>query len=476
MISNLVSLNPAQKTYSSLSPQPKKYNSLGQPSPLASAVPNNATSTVTGKATAGSITGALPAPVKKAPVQPIATAQVNTGYTPTPGQLTGTQSAGGSDSGLAAKQQVVPEAPKPRGLFQDVVSSLASRGSQPSQLTMDARKSYDESVNRLAQYQTNLADTYAENRMNPIAMRFKQGREAAIQQANASKLAALQGAVQQQQTAIGQGIQQQGVEQSALASAAGLAPEATRFEAFGGTQLAPQNRAQELAQQVKSGLISPQAAEAQMSSLYGGAGATFLNQALQGSGYNYIAGGAQAAAQGSNIQQAGTAGTDIARTGLAQTTNEYMNMTSAAQYAGTQAQRVSTILDKAGLNNTASTDYNKVVNELKARFSSQDFTALDTALREAQQAYATLLSTGGGTPSGREAQSLAVLDISKSSNAINAAIRELDAAVANRLTSKYQVMQQYEQNLGGGTTYGGAGGAPASTGSGGGITWDNIGD
>lgn len=416
----------------------------------------------------------VPALVPKQPSTSI-TGMVNTNsatYTPptTPSvagyqqpQVIQTQPAQAS-GGLAQ----TPTQSTNRGLFSDVVSSLAKP--QTPQETKDAMKFYQESIDRLGGFERDVAGKRRGIYEAPSSARIMSARDMALQAITAEERARLQSALQEAQAGIGYGQTQQQLNQQALSSAATYAqPQLAAYgqgfynplnpqEGASGSSssLNPLNNINSIAQQVISGQLSPSQAEAMGGNVQNFAGA--LNQAIinQNPQYNRAQAQAQFDAMQANTQTAGTAGVDIARQGLQQATMDYMNMMGAAQYAGSQSQRVSAILDRAGLNNVSSTDYNKVLNSMKGRFSDQDFTALDTALREAQQAYATLLSTGGGTPSGQEAQALAVLDISKSSSAINAAIRELEAAVANRLQAQNSIRSQYEQNVGGGqSNYGG---------------------
>lgn len=223
----------------------------------------------------------------------------------------------------------------------------------------------------------------------------------------------------------------------------------------------PQVQAQNLAQQVISGGMTYDQALASLG-YAGNAGTNFLNNAIVGAGGNPLALQAQGAGQQANISTQTTAGTDIARQGLGQMTQQYIDTTTAAEFAHQQAGAVADILNQTGLNNVSSTDYNKALNELKGRFSDVNFASLSTALTEAQIAYTNLLSTGGGTPTGREEQALSTLNINQSAAAINASIQELENAVARRLQSQYGALQQYQQNLGTGATFGG--GAPAAGG------------
>jgi len=100
--------------------------------------------------------------------------------------------------------------PQPvRGLFQDVTSSLARVGQQGSE-------GYNKAIQNLTDFDRALAQKYGAIESTPIPLNFQQGREQVIARQAASERAALQGAVNQQQTQQGQLI-------SALSSAGGLA-------------------------------------------------------------------------------------------------------------------------------------------------------------------------------------------------------------------------------------------------------------
>jgi hypothetical protein len=317
-----------------------------------------------------------------------------------------------------------------------------------------------------------------------IASESASNRIAAL---GAAQAAALQG-TGQQLTAAEQGITgltsalqgantQQQLAQQALAQGGQLAMPSpaqygqTVFDpttgGFSGGNLDPQQQAGNLAQQVMSGQMTYDQALASLG-YAGQAGTNFLNNAITGAGGNPLQLQAQNAAQQANIATQGTAGTEIARQGLQQMTQQYVDTTTAAEFAHQQANAVSNILEQTGLNNISSTDYNKALNQLKGRFSDVNFAALNTALTEAQVAYTNLLSTGGGTPSGREAQAIGTLNINQSAAAINASIQELENAVSRRLQAQYGALQQYNQNLGTGGTVGGS--QPSAGGSG--SIWD----
>ena len=236
---------------------------------------------------------------------------------------------------------------------------------------------------------------------------------------------------------------------------------------FAGGNMDPQVQAQNLAQQVMSGRMTYDQALASLG-YAGQAGTNFLNNAITGAGGNPLQLQAQSAGQQANIATQTTASTDIARQGLGQATQEYVDMTKNAEYANQQAEAVSTILEQTGLNNISSTDYNKALINIQGRFSDVNRAALNTAFIEAQAAYTNLLATTGGTPSGREAQAISALNMNSSAAAINASIQELESAVARRLQAQYNAVQQYGQNLGGGNTGYGGGNSNQP------LTWDSV--
>ncbi len=259
-------------------------------------------------------------------------------------------------------------------------------------------------------------------------------------------------------------LTQQQLGLSGIGTAAGLAAPSvapygqTSFNpltpGFAGGNMDPQTQASTIAQQLMSGQMTyDQAVEAM--GYAGTAGTNFLNQALSSMGANPLQLQAQGTAAQTNLQTTGTATTGIARAGLEETTRDYNQLIGAADAAHRQAQNVNTILDKTGLNNVSSTDYNKALNSLQRRFSSTDFVALQTALNEAQIMYTNLLSTGGGTPTGNENNAITALNINQSAAAIKSSIQQLENAAANRLQAQQGIMQQYQQNLNSGAGTGG---------------------
>lgn len=335
-ISNLVSQLGSSGNYSDWvsSFKPKTAN-----------IPAAGQSKYTPPATTKPLVGAVPPPPKPTATGAVAPSTISSGtqnqtYTApgtsagqpinltTPAPQTGNvQTPSGATVNAASGALLTPPpSTASRGLFSDVATSLASRGSQTNPMTQESYQRAQQLAETLRQSRQNQSNSEAQQRLAPIPIGDATGRQAVIRQQYETQQAALSGQLQAEQALAGLGIQQAGVQQQALGTVAGLAPEATRFETFGGTSLSPQNRAQELAQQVRNQLISPQQAEDQMASLYGGAGKTFLNQALQGTGgYNYIAGAAQAVGQANvlgNLPALNSANT--AAEGIKNTINSYL--------------------------------------------------------------------------------------------------------------------------------------------------------
>lgn len=141
-------------------------------------------------------------------------------------------------------QQPVTQPRTARGLFSDVASSLYRKGTEQNENVRRAQEEYQKSVNALQAFKESVAETKAGIRQDPVSARVMQGREAALQQANAEKLAAYQTAVQQTQEGIGFAQEQQSLEQQALQQAGALAqpvqiaPGSTLASPLGGETIA----------------------------------------------------------------------------------------------------------------------------------------------------------------------------------------------------------------------------------------------
>lgn len=188
-----------------------------------------------------------------------------------------------------------------------------------------------------------------------------------------------------------------------------------------------------------------------------------LNQAATAlnPNYNPINSAAQGAAGAANIQTAGTAGTSTAAQGYSGAAQNYTSYTGANTAAEAQAKQVQGVLASTGLNQGVP-DYNKAINSLSGRLGATNVAQLSTALTELQNMYSQILSVGGTTPTGSEAQALSVLNPNSSAAQINASIQQLQQASYNRGTGLYSQLQTYSKNLGQGGSAGNTGGSGGS--------------
>lgn len=330
-----------------------------------------------------------------------------------------------------------------------LVGDLAKVGKEGSQ-------QYQKANEALTQFREGAAEYRGGIYSAPTSARVMQGRDQATQLVNAQREAALAAGVtnalnmtQQQITALTNATQYAKPEVAAYGQTV-FNPLTGQYE--GGSQgLDPQGNASTLADAVLSGRMSYDDA---LNSLgyAGAAGAQFLNNAIMAknpsANINQLRG--SAAATQSNTQLAGTTMTGAASQGFTQAIQQYQTMNTNYSAATSQANTVKGILSRTGLNNASSTDYNKALNTLKGRFSSTDFAEMSTALAELQTMYTQILSLRGGTPSGQEAQALAILNPNSSAQAINASIAQLEQAAYNQLNALYQQAQTYQNALQGG--------------------------
>lgn len=173
-------------------------------------------------------------------------------------------------------------------------------------------------------------------------------------------------------------------------------------------------------------------------------------------------GAAGGQAQASNIQTAGTAGTAGTASALQGTIGTYNNMSALNTTADQQAKTVQQVLQSTGLNQGVPA-FTKPLNTLSGQLGSANVTALTSAVTEMQNVYSQLLSSGGTTPSGSEAQALALLSPNSTPAQINSAIQQLQTAAYNKLSGQYSQLQTEQNALQSGT--GGSTGNTTNTGT-----------
>ena len=477
-ISNLDKSQPKPLSFSSFNSPPQNsqnygglfssFNPLQNYSSLFNPPKNMATSVLTGKGVPGSITTSIPGLQGGPPLQGgQLLGQGTPGLVPPPkgtssdlpGQLTGNQSSGGPQI-IESRTPEQIELDRKREIgdksspYSSAVNTLLNTSKGGSATTQEL-------INRLGSGQNSPELISAIEQQNRLQNAYNQSMHGGAGEGQGIE----QGFVTGRQRAIEAtyGGQQLAAQQK-VANLSGL--QGQQLGAIGAA-LGAANTAQGLQQTgigTATGYMQPQPYSLlnqpynPMTDTYGGGGS--------GGAVNRATQAGQILAAQSNAQTRGTAGADIARKGLADSTDTYMRMSGHAQNATKQAKRVEQILAATGLNDSASTDYNRALQSLGSRFSDQDRQALQSALLEAQSFYGALLAMRSGTPTGNEAQALSSLDITKSAQAISSSIRELDAAVGTMLQTQEDIRNIYQQQLNNSGNPGASGNTNTSTGGG----------
>lgn len=351
---------------------------------------------------------------------------------------------------------------------QGASQSAFGQGTQNSQQIFGQAQT---ALKQLQNLQNGLATGIGNINQEAIPLQFVQGRDQALQnmyggqeQALATELQGLGGlynsSLGQQATGISglnssanTALSGQGQAQGALQGAAGLIPDALRY----GSNLNPQDQATQLAQAVISGQMTYEQAASSLG-YAGGVGTTFLNNAITQAGGNPLQLQAQGSATQSNIQTAGTAGTNIAAQGASQAIQQYNTLNAANSTFENQASQVLSVLSQGGLNGSIP-DVNKALNKIGGRFGSTQVQALSSSLTELAAAYTNLLSSNGGTPTSQDEQALATLNPNSSAAQIATSIDQLKKAAAIKLSSQKNLAQGYGNALGGGSTASGQSGS-----------------
>ncbi len=312
-----------------------------------------------------------------------------------------------------------------------------------------AYEDYQRKVDEQQRLKSGIAGQYGAIESQAIPLEFQQGREQALSRQYASQLDAAQQAVNQAQQGIGYQLTGAGLQQSGLNQAGSLALTGQ------GQQQSALNAAAGYAQPNLGsiGQVPFSPLNQEQGSVLGSTQAGGLNAAGNLLGQfagAQAAGAAPGQAQASNIQTTGTYGTNLAAQGGSAATQDYNTMNALYGAADTQAKTLQGILESTGINANNSTDYNKAINSLSGRLGSANYSQFSTALAELQTMYHNLLSAGGGTPSGNEAQSLALLSPTASANQINGAIYQLQTAANTKLQAQQGLANLYNSQLGAG--------------------------
>lgn len=316
-------------------------SALGLKSPLQQPM---ATSVATKQPVAGSVSGLLTAPA--APVQTggytASNSNVGTGLISSPNigsSLGNTGTTGGSTTGTSTGNGF--SAPPTPGLFSSVATSLANPSTNV--MTQQGSDAYNKAVQDLKNFEVSAAAQKQAIDSAPTSARVMQGRNSAVQQANAETEAALQQAVSQTQQEVGFGQAQQGLNQNALESVAGLVKPSptsygqTVFQPQTGTftggsgNLDPQTASTDLATKVLSEQMTYDQAVSSLG-YAGAAGQQFLNNAIKQQNPNYNIPQGQATTQGA----AAVAGSIPSLNAAATAAEGYQNQINALLQANPQ--------------------------------------------------------------------------------------------------------------------------------------------
>lgn len=401
-ITNTLNTNGMKNPFASLF---GRSNSLGKPpntSTNKGSVANYAPPKMVSSGVSGVVSPLAPTiPTKKATTNIMASSggignQPITGNTTTPSGAIINASSGGliappptsqvSQGTSTAQGQFNTSA---KGLFPNVASSLANRANQTSPVFNQGIDRYNDISERIAEIGQKGARAtagYLTTGTTPVA----EGNAAVIAKTTALQQQALGEQQKAALTSAGLGQEQQKIQQGALTSVAGLAPEATRYDAFtsdgsGGT-FNPTTTANNYAREVISGARTYDDASNAMG-LYGSAGKQFLDNAIRQANPNFNFSQAQSLA---DIQGKIGPQFDFAKSALSSVENALSTL------SGSQTTNVPL--------------WNRFANfaSLQSGIGSEATRQFVGAVQSLRNAYATVLASArGGTPTDYSSQAIA---------------------------------------------------------------------
>lgn len=335
----------------------------------------------------------------------------------------------------------------PAPTYSGLVGSLANVAQNGSQGVQDANKA-------LAAFNTSVAGEYAGIGASPTSARIMQGRDQAVQLANAQTEAALQSQVTNALTGQGQQI-------SGLGTAAGLAapalgsygstyynPLTGQSESSSGAQLDPQTQATSLAQQVISGQTSYDQAVASMG-YAGSAGTTFLNNAITAAGGNPLSLQATGAGTQAGIQ------TTTANTGAitASQQTQVANYESARQQGEALASQVNDLISSFGLNPSDVNAVNAGIQKIASNTSNPQYQILSNYLNDIAARYSQVLTPPGGSATDTtRAIATGMLNATAQGTSIQAVLASLDQQAQAVIASVPTTGGAAASNTSGGTS------------------------
>lgn len=386
-------------------------------------------------------------------------------------------------------QATTPPAPQPKGLFSDVVSSLANRGTQPNtqaqQYTqqavdygagaIDIGNQARDIANRFGQqyaevgqkgaaarggYQTTGTTPVAEGNAAVIAQNtaaqqtaIAQGEQAALQGVG-YQLTGQQQAQQAANAAAGQTYTGQGLQQAALGSAAGFIQPSQNFpyvfdpltgtykapgvggaNAGGGLTYNPTTDAQTFAQQVINHQIPYQDALNALS--YAGPAATaLLQQAIMQGGGNLTQLQAQTGVQTAQEQQV-------------------QGYKSALQQGQNLQTQLTDLITTFGLNPNDLNVSNIALQKIATNTSDPHYQQLANYINEVANTYSQILTPPGGTSTDTtRAIATSMLDATAKGESLMSTMKQLDNAAQAKIAGVQTITPSQQTSTSSGGTVG----------------------
>lgn len=164
---------------------------------------------------------------------------------------------------------------------------------------------------------------------------------------------------------------------------------------------------------------------------------------------------------------------ETARRGFDEAYQAYQEIDKQKAYAEEITNQLTGVMAKYNINENDLRKGNEIENYLRRQFGEEGVIAYQTALAEAQRAYSTLLTIGGGTiPTEATAASNIILNPNSTPKQALAAISQLKAAGDERLRTQGSQATGYYNQMNQGSGQGGGGYSGGNTG--GSIGWGDI--
>lgn len=369
-------------------------------------------------------------------------------------------------------------APAPK-TFPGLVSTVADFGEGKRSTNLEGGyRSYQQAVENLRKFEESVADTTKEIYDAPTSARVMQGRDAQVQLANEKKRAALQGAVQQAQEAIGLGLTEQGQQIGAAGAAAGFA--APQVTAFGQTAFNPLGGSFGAGGDAQFQQSLEQYAQMAANNQLGAIPATITGNPVLNAqvmerakqinpNFNFNTAAGTGAAQQTGATIAGTAVPEANKAIYGQALSDYYTMGSMLQNVDQLGGLLLNTAQGAQINPFAPQFANMALSKFRTQLSDADQARFNSSLATFQAAAQSLLANSNSiTPTDLGNAIQGIANGSLSLGALRALVDQAKREGGIRLQNQANIVNQSRE----GTMQGGGGAAPAQgAGSGGSVGW-----